>query len=83
MTEIIKGLNIEIVNVGLIGTNCYIVYNDNKEAIIIDPGADADKIESSVERLGVKPVAVLLTHGHFDHILAVNDIANHYNISVF
>jgi len=83
MTEIIKGLNIEIVNVGLIGTNCYIVYNDNKEAIIIDPGADADKIESSVERLGVKPVAVLLTHGHFDHILAVNDIANHYNISVY
>ena len=69
---------ISTVHVGMIGTNCYIVYKNNteslKEAVIIDPGDDADKIYDKVEELGIKPVAVLLTHGHFDHILAVNQV---------
>ena len=78
---------ISTVHVGMIGTNCYIVYKDNteslKEAVIIDPGDDADKIYDKVEKLGVKPVAVLLTHGHFDHILAVNQVARKYNIDIY
>ena len=80
-------IKINTVHVGMIGTNCYIVYKDNteslREAIIIDPGDDADKIYDKVEELGVKPVAILLTHGHFDHILAVNQVASKYNIDIY
>lgn len=80
-------VKISTVHVGMIVTNCYIVYNDNteslKEAVIIDPGDDADKIYDKVEELGVNPIAVLLTHGHFDHILAVNQVASKYNIDIY
>ena len=80
-------IKISTVHVGMIGTNCYIVYTDNiesfKEAVIIDPGDDAEKIYDKVEELGIKPVAVLLTHGHFDHILAVNQVASKYNIDIY
>ena len=79
-----NNLCIEIVNVGMIGTNCYIIYdNDKKEAIIIDAGDQASKIIRKIEELGVKVVAILLTHGHFDHILAVNDVATQYNVPVY
>ena len=75
------------VNVGMIGTNCYIVYKENgdikKEAIIVDPGDDAHKIVDVIDELEVNPVAILLTHGHFDHILATNKIADKYNIKVY
>ena len=83
MAKIVNGLSVDIVSVGKLGTNCYIIYNDRKEAIIIDAGADASKIATIVEDLGVKPVAILLTHAHFDHILAVNEIADKYSIPVY
>jgi glyoxylase-like metal-dependent hydrolase (beta-lactamase superfamily II) len=83
MTKVVNGLNINIVSVGRLGTNCYIIYNDSKEAIIIDAGANADIIKEEVENLGVKPVAMLLTHGHFDHIMAVNELADYYDIPVY
>ena len=50
------------------GVNCYTVYNEQtKEAVIIDLGAEADRIYNSVIADGYTPVAMLLTHGHFDH----------------
>ena len=75
------------VNVGMIGTNCYIVYKDNteslKEAVLIDPGDDAEKIYDKVEELGIKPVAVLLTHGHFDHMMAVDQLREKFECKVY
>ena len=82
MTKVVNGLNINIVSVGKLGTNCYIIYNDSNEAIIIDAGSNADIIKEEVESLGVKPIAMLLTHGHFDHIMAVNELADYYDIKV-
>ena len=68
--------------VGMIGTNCYIVYRKNGErkegeyfpGVVIDPGDNAPYILNSCRELGVKPEAILLTHVHFDPILAVEDV---------
>lgn len=68
---------------GLVRTNCYIVYTgDTKKAVIIDPAADAQRITEEISALGVTPEAVLLTHGHFDHILAAESLRNGYHIPV-
>lgn len=67
--------------VGPLGTNCYIFGSEKtKEVVIIDPGGDADIIIKSVEDLGAKPVAVLLTHGHFDHTTKVGRIMRYFDI---
>ena len=68
----------EIINVkvGPIQTNCYIVY-DKGEALVIDPGDEAQKILAELARLeGAKVKHVVLTHGHWDHIGAVPAVLN-------
>lgn len=56
--------------VGMLQTNCYLVFDRKKQAVVIDPGDKADKILKQIERLGLQVQAVLLTHAHFDHMLA-------------
>ena len=64
-------------------TNCYICMNkDTKEGFIVDPGDDELKISVNVSRLEMIPKAILLTHGHFDHIGAANQLKERYNIPV-
>lgn len=61
--------------VGAVATNCYIVYDEtSREAAVIDPGDNAPSILHAVgeEKLTVK--YVLLTHGHFDHLLAAHEV---------
>ena len=60
--------------VGPLKTNCYIVTSDMNHAVIIDPGFDAEAIAAKIRELGAKPKFMLLTHGHFDHIGAVNGL---------
>lgn len=70
--------------IGMVGTNCYIVTNElTKEAIIIDPPEQASVIEGKLKALEVTPVAILLTHGHFDHIMAAGDLRESFQIPVF
>lgn len=70
--------------VGPVATNCYLVYNvDTKEALIIDPGAQAGRIKKQIRETGCKPVAILLTHGHFDHIMAAEELKESYQILVY
>ncbi len=58
--------------VGAVQTNCYIVYNEiNMHGAVIDPGDRADAILAQAEKEGVTLDYILLTHGHFDHVLAV------------
>lgn len=64
-------INAEKVVVGPLETNCYIV-NDGSCCAVIDPGAEPDKILAKTKGLPIK--AILLTHGHFDHIGAVVDL---------
>lgn len=64
--------------------NCYIVYNsDTKGGVIIDPGDDADLILNTINDNGIKVEAILLTHGHFDHIGAVNSIKTKLGVKVY
>lgn len=65
-------MEIKVLQVAPIGTNCYIV-SDNGEALIIDPGGDAADIIDQAEGLNVR--YILLTHTHYDHIGALSDVA--------
>jgi len=66
-------MEIITLEVSPIGTNCYIVYQ-GKESIIVDPGGDADIIISNISSLELEVKYILLTHTHFDHIGALNDL---------
>ena len=69
---------------GIVGTNCYIVYDENKkEAVLIDPAAEEERIISFLEGADLEPKAILLTHGHFDHILAVPALRKKYRIPLY
>jgi glyoxylase-like metal-dependent hydrolase (beta-lactamase superfamily II) len=61
--------------VGPIATNCWIYQIDEKNAAVIDPGDEADAIISALKKLDLSPVFILLTHGHFDHIAALPELA--------
>lgn len=67
---------------GMVSTNCYIVYR-GQEAVVIDPADNADYIVNQCRELGIVPAAILLTHGHFDHILAVGDLKKRLHIPVY
>lgn len=70
--------------VGPVGTNCYFVVNDStKEVIIVDPGDEAERLIERITIKELKPVAILLTHGHFDHAGGAGAIAKEYNIPVY
>ena len=60
--------------VGYLQTNCYLV-SDGFICVVIDPGGSAEKIKAKIREMGWHGVAVLLTHGHFDHILALNEFS--------
>lgn len=68
---------------GPLQTNCYIITNESKQCLIIDPGSEGEKLKSFITNKGLNPQAIILTHAHFDHIGAVDDIRKEYNISVY
>lgn len=70
------------IEVGRMQTNCYILKSaDSRDAIVIDPGDDLTLIQDALHRADAVCRLILLTHGHFDHILAVGDLRG-YNIPV-
>ncbi|MBL5766053.1 MBL fold metallo-hydrolase [Heyndrickxia sporothermodurans] len=68
---------------GILQTNCYLLSNENKECIVIDPGEEGEKLQSIINAQKLKPIAILLTHAHFDHIGAVDMIRDTYHIPVY
>ena len=69
--------------VGSYAVNTYIFGSSNtKEVVIFDPGAEAEKIINTIEKLEAKPIAVLVTHGHGDHTGNVGVISSHFDIPI-
>lgn len=69
---------------GMCATNTYYVYDDEtKRGLIVDPADSPDTIIARVDSLSMIPEAVLITHGHFDHVLAMNKVREHYGIKVY
>ena len=67
--------------VGALSTNCYLFgSSETRETVIIDPGGNSDQIINFASELELNPIAVLLTHGHFDHTLKVNKILSHFRV---
>lgn len=74
-------MNVKCVVVGNLQTNCYILEKDNS-VLIIDPGEDFSLIKESIdERKEV--IGVVITHSHFDHIGALDDVINYYHINKY
>jgi len=73
-------MNIEKIEVGYLGTNCYIISKGN-DCLIVDPGDEFDKIVSKVGNLNV--VGIIITHYHFDHIGALDELKDKYLVPIF
>lgn len=76
-------LKIQKLPVGELEANCFLVYDGENNAVIIDPGAEPDYILSEIESLGLKPLAILLTHAHFDHFGAAAEVIEKYQIPLY
>lgn len=71
---------IDSVVVGDLAENCYIISKDNK-CLILDPGDEANRI---IDKVGEKEVlAILITHHHFDHVGALDEIKNKYKVDIY
>ncbi|RHM63626.1 MBL fold metallo-hydrolase [Coprobacillus sp. AF33-1AC] len=67
---------------GMMQSHCYIIYKHN-QAIIIDPGDEPEIIQMHLSQNQLNPIAIMLTHGHFDHIGAVDYLVDLYHIPVY
>ena len=73
-------MKLDSLAVGLIGTNCYLLWDETagNAAAIVDPGGSADQILAKIKQNNLDVKMILLTHGHFDHVMGVQDILAAY-----
>lgn len=67
---------------GQLQANCYFIIKENL-CLIVDPSDEAHFILEQIQRLKLKPIGMLATHGHFDHLMAVGEIQATYDIPLF
>ena len=75
-------MKIELLCRGMVESNCYALV-EGDEAVLIDAGAHPDDIDSALEKRGLRLRAILLTHGHFDHILGAEAVAEKHRVPVY
>ena len=76
-------LNIQTLVLGELATNCYLITNENGETIIIDPADEGTFISETILQQKLKPVAIILTHGHFDHVLGCLELKLNFNLPIY
>ncbi|WP_019138162.1 MBL fold metallo-hydrolase [Peptoniphilus timonensis] len=69
--------------VGQLQENCFILFDENKDAFIVDPGASSENIIEAIEKNSLNIKYILLTHGHFDHVGAVASLAKKFKAPVY
>lgn len=69
--------------VGPLQTNCYLVSNQKKDCVVIDPGEDGLYIAEKINELELTPVAMLATHGHHDHIGGATTLKMIFDLSLY
>ena len=79
-----KEIRVQNLVLGMLATNCWFLQNpETKELLIVDPAASPERIFQQVTAMEGKPAAVLLTHGHYDHMLAAEAVRDAYEIPVY
>lgn len=79
----INAMNIERIVSYSNSENCYIVYDEDKNGVIIDPGCEAEEIIEYLNELGVIAKAIFLTHCHYDHITGLEDLRKILGLKVY
>lgn len=67
-------VQMDILQLGLLGANCYLLW-EGSDCVAIDPGGEANRVLARIGELGAELRAIVLTHGHFDHVGAVGELA--------
>ena len=79
-----NNIRIKTLVIGMIRTNCYVIENTSlKEAVIIDPADEAGRIITYLQDNDLVCKSILLTHGHFDHIMAAKNIVNYSGAKIY
>lgn len=76
-------LNIRTYPLGPLQTNCYVISNKEKQCLIFDPGEQGEMFVNEIRNLKLKPLAIVLTHAHFDHIGAVEIVRDAFKVPVY
>ncbi len=75
---------IKTIPAGMLSANCYVIYDEaTRDALVLDPGGDEDIIIDNIEKLKLNIKAILLTHGHMDHVGALKAIADRYKVKTY
>jgi len=76
-------MQIETVPVGQLDTNCYLVFDEaSREAMVIDPGDEPDRIRASIDARKLQPTTIIFTHAHYDHVCAVRELKDAYQARI-